>query len=388
VFVLGIFKDKRVLLHDYTPSRLPHRERELKELQRRFEAVLNEDINVKIHVYGKIGTGKTVLCNRLGEDLEREAKKAGKKLKYVNINLAYTPKPYHVMSELLEQVTGSSVAGLSPEQMLANVAKAIGKDGCKIVLALDEADTYVKEGRDPNIFYMLPRIHELHREAARKLSLIYISRSLDWMNKLDPATLDTLGRTAVVHLEKYGLPEVKDITAYRAQEAFLPGAAPEGIIDFIAHISMNYGGVRYALELLFEAGGLAEMEGAEYLKARYVRMIHVSIPKVADGAIYPGELSLHKQLLLKGVIDALQSTGDPYLSFEDTYSSYAVVCEFRDREAEEEPAVRSYINDLYSDGYLLLRKVDEETFVGMEYPFDRLAQVLEGTLREALRHPC
>ena len=133
---------------------------------------------------------------------------------------------------------------------------------------------------------------------------------------------------------------------------------------------------------------MAEMEGAEYVKAEYVRRIHVSIPKVADDAIYPGELSLHKQLLLKGVIDALQSTGDPYLSFEDAYSSYAVVCEFRDREAEEESVVRSYIDDLHSDGYLLLRKVDGETFVGMEYPFDRLAQVLEGTLREALRHPC
>ena len=105
--MLGIFKDKRVLLHDYTPSRLPHRERELKELQRHFEAVLNEDINVKIHVYGKIGTGKTVLCNRLGEDLGREAKKAGKKLKYININLAYTPKQQKItknQSELEQHI--------------------------------------------------------------------------------------------------------------------------------------------------------------------------------------------------------------------------------------------------------------------------------------------
>ena len=67
---------------------------------------------------------------------------------------------------------------------------------------------------------------------------------------------------------------------------------------------------------------MAEMEGAEYVKAEYVSRIHVSIPKVADDAIYPGELSLHKQLLLKGVIDALQSTGDPYLSFEDAHPSY------------------------------------------------------------------
>jgi len=33
----GVFKSRRVLLHDYTPSRLPHRERELKELKNYFD---------------------------------------------------------------------------------------------------------------------------------------------------------------------------------------------------------------------------------------------------------------------------------------------------------------------------------------------------------------
>ena len=37
--------------------------------------------------------------------MEEEAVKAGKKLKYVHINLAYTPKPYHVMTKLMDQVS-------------------------------------------------------------------------------------------------------------------------------------------------------------------------------------------------------------------------------------------------------------------------------------------
>jgi len=61
-----VFKNRRVLLHDYTPPRLPCRERELKELKKRFEPVLREGINVRIHVYGKVGTGKTVLYKWLG----------------------------------------------------------------------------------------------------------------------------------------------------------------------------------------------------------------------------------------------------------------------------------------------------------------------------------
>ena len=124
---LSVFKNRRVLLHDYTPTRLPHRERELNELKNYFGPVLTEDVNVKVHVYGSIGSGKTVLCRRLGRYLEEEAVKAGKKLKYVHINLAYTPKPYHVMTKLMDQVSfvESSRSGLSPEEMLAIIARKV-----------------------------------------------------------------------------------------------------------------------------------------------------------------------------------------------------------------------------------------------------------------------
>ena len=76
--------------------------------------MFSENVNVKVHIYGKIGTGKTVLCNMLGRNLEREAKEKGVKLKYVYINLAYTPKPYHVMLELMERVLGSSTTRVKP----------------------------------------------------------------------------------------------------------------------------------------------------------------------------------------------------------------------------------------------------------------------------------
>jgi cell division control protein 6 len=383
----GVFRNRGALLHDYTPPRLPHRERELADLKRRFKPVLHEDVNVKVHVYGRIGTGKTVLCNRLGEDLMREASEMGKKLKYVNINLAYTPKPYHVMSRLMQGVMGASGQGLSPEDMLAQVVEALKGEDCKLILALDEVDTYINEGRDPKIFYMLPRVHELDPGAAGRISLIYISRSLEWMGRLDAATLDTLGRTAAVQLEEYGAPEVRDITGYRAEEAFFPGAVPEEIIDFIAEISTDYGGVRYALELLLEAGSLAEGEGASAVKAEHVRNAHASIPKGTNGPIYPGMLSLHKQLLLKAIIDGLQARGDPYLNFEDVYSSYAAMCEWNMREAEDEHTIKTYLEDLSLEGYILLSVRNGEYRVGMEYPFERLAKLLEEALREALSRP-
>ena len=381
---LSVFKSRRVLLFDYTPVRLPHRERELEQLKNYFGPVLREDVNVKVHVYGSIGSGKTALCRRLGRYLEEEAAKAGKNLTYVHINLAHTPKPYHVMTKLMEQVSfvESSKSGLSPEEMLAIVARSLSKENYHLVLTLDEVDTYVGEGRDPSVFYMLPRVHELYPEAACRLSLIYVSRRLDWMAKLDKATLDTLGRVSAVHLDEYGFPQIRDIVGYRAEEAFQPGVVSEDVVDFIARTSVGYGGVRYALELLLEAGGQAEMDHAKTVKAEHVRKANALIPKGVNGAYYPGELSLHKQLLLKAVTDALGATTEPYLSLEEVYSEYRVACEEYEREAEEKPAIQAYLKDLEVNGYILLVEGTGETLIGMEFPPERLSKALKESLKQ------
>jgi len=378
---------RRALLQDYTPSVLPCRQRELGQLRNYFEPVLREDVNVKVHVYGGIGTGKTVLCRRLGRDLEGEAARLKRKLKYVHVNLAYTPRPYHVMAKLLDQVSfaESPRSGLSPEEMLALVVRGLGEEDCMLVLTLDEVDTYINERRDPSILYMLPRVHELYSDSSPRISLIYVSRSLDWVKKLDKATLDTLGRVSGVHLEEYGLPELGDIITYRAEEAFQPGVVSEDLVDFIARIAIGYGGVRYGLELLLEAGGQAELDFSRTVKAEHVRRAHGIIPKGVNGAYYPGELSLHKMLLLRGVIDALGSSGQPYLSFDDAYSAYRVSCEEHSREPDEISVVRSYLDELAADGYILLKTGDGGEFVGVEFPFDRLARALDEALKQALQ---
>ena len=381
---LSVFKSRKVLLLDYTPVKLPHRERELEQVKKYFEPVLHEDVNVKVHVYGSIGTGKTALCRRLGQYLEDKASKLGKNFKYVHINLAYTPKPYHVLNKLMEQVSfvESSKSGLSPEEMLAIVARGLSKEDYRLVLTLDEVDTYVGEGRDPSILYMLPRIHELYPEAARRLSLIYVSRSLDWLSKLEKASLDTIGRISAVHLGEYGLPEVRDIIAYRAEEAFQSGAVSESVVDFIARTSVGYGGVRYALELLLEAGGQAEMDQSRTLKAEHVRRANFLIPKGVNGAYYPEELSLHKQLLLKAITNALGARTEPYLTLDEVYSEYQVACEEYGRDCEDLSKIQAYLKDLEVVGYILLVKGSDETLVGMEFPPERLSKALKESLKQ------
>ncbi|MDW8022932.1 MAG: AAA family ATPase [Nitrososphaerota archaeon] len=383
---MGVFRNREALFHDYVPLKLPHREREFGELLGYFKPILREKLGIKVHVNGEIGTGKTVLCRRLLRALESEAAAAEVRLKCAYVNLAYAPKPYYAMADLHKQVAGAPATGLSPEQMLSNVVETIVNEDSKLLVVLDEVDTYMDEGRDARIFYLLPRAYELNEEASGRISLIYVSRSFDWLDRLDAATLDTLGRTLAVKLENYGYRQVRDITEYRAEEAFKPGAIDADVIDFIAHISMDYGGVRYALELLLGAGMIAERQGYDHVRAEEVRMANAAIPKGSNGAFYPDELSIHKQLLLKTITETLDATGQPYITFQDVYINYIETCQSYNVEPEDENTITDYIEDLKVEGYILKRGRGEKMKIAMEYPFHRLAEALNKSLKQNMGH--
>jgi cell division control protein 6 len=375
--VHSVFTDRETLLHDYVPAKLPHRERELRKLRHYFEPLIRgEAASVKVHLVGGVGAGKTLMCRKVGGIVARES---GGRVKFAYVNLAYAHRPYHAMAEIHRQVLGVPAAGLSPEEMLKGILDYLVEEDLYLVAALDEVDAYVAEGRSLKILYMLPRAYELEPKAAGRVSIIYASRSLNWLKKLDDATLDTIGRTSAIQLEAYSLEQVRDIVAYRAELAFRPGALGEDLIDFVAQISMPYGGVRYALEILLEAGTLADYEGSKSVKASHVRTAHASIPKGANGALCPEELSLHKQALLKAIYDALGAYGSAYLPIEEAYSLYKVACEQLNIESEEEEKVRAHIKDLSSEGYIMLRS----GAIAVEYPFEKISQVLENLLKKA-----
>jgi len=349
-------------------------------LERYFDPVLREGVSAKVHVYGPIGSGKTVLCKRFGSDLEARAAEAGVNLRFVRINLAYTPKPYFILTRLLDKVSfiGGPRSGISPEEMLFNVAQALREEDCTLVLALDEVDTYISEGGNSRILYMLSRIHELYPEPVTRVSLIYVSRSLGWMKRLDPATLDTLGRTSGIHLEEYTSRQMMDILMFRAEEASYPGTVSEKVIRFIIDISRGLGGLRYALELLRESGGVAASYGSSMITSEHVRLGNGRIPKGVNGAYYPSELSLHKQLFLSGVVQALQEIIDPYCTPEDVYEMYRLVCREYSREPKDKSFVPTYLRDLKIEGYIRLE--DNGSLVGTDLPLEYLEEIVEKAL--------
>jgi pyruvate-formate lyase-activating enzyme len=234
--------------------------------------------------------------------------------------------------------------------------------------------------------YMKPRLAEKAAEYALKSGGNIKFDLKAWSEPLAiAATLDTLGRTLAVKLQEYSMPQVKDIIAYRAEEAFTPGAVGEDIVDFIAYISKRYGGIRYALELLLEAGVIAERQGFSRVGVSEVRMAHAAIPKGVNGAFYPEELSVQKQVLLKSIMGKLDATSEPFVTLEDTQTNYAELCNHYSIKPEDEKTLLKYLEGLETEKYILLWKKGQEVKIGIEYPFHQLEEAINKSLEHELQ---
>ena len=85
----SVFRDETILLQEYLPHQLPHREAQLKKLELYFQSVAQSasKASQNVMITGQNGTGKTMLAKKLLlESLPRKAALYGNLVKVLLVN--------------------------------------------------------------------------------------------------------------------------------------------------------------------------------------------------------------------------------------------------------------------------------------------------------------
>ncbi len=339
-----IFENKRVLQANYSPSEIPHRGKQIEQVASILAPCLRLEKPSNLFLYGKTGTGKTLVVNHVQEQLLHRAKKTELSLRiaYINCKLKkVADTEYRILAELIK-LLGRDVpaTGLPTDQLYKIFVEIVDAEKQLLILVLDEIDQAVKKVGD-EFLYNLTRLDASLENS--QIGIVGISNDLVFIDTIDPRVRSSLSEEEIV-FPPYDALQLKDILRERAKGAFKKGVVSAGVIEKCgAYAAGEHGDARRALDLLRVAGELVERGGKKKVLLCHVDEAEEKIER--DRIIDVVETQPKQfQVTLLAIIRKSKGAGDAFFT-GDIYEKYEELCE----EVGVKPLTQRRISDIIAE---------------------------------------
>lgn len=320
-----VFRNKDTLSIRFTPENIPHREHQLKQIALIMAPVLRNEKPSNIFIYGKTGTGKTLVASNVINMLIKTAEESGSGVRIIYINCKMkrvVDTEYRLLAHLLSYF-GETVpyTGLPTNELYKKFYERLDVNKENTILVLDEIDSLIRKIGD-DILYNLTRVNQDLDKST--LTLVGISNNITFIESLDPRVKSSLSEEEII-FPPYNASELRDILTERAGAAFNTGAISPGVISKCAALAaQEHGDARKALDLLRVAGEIAERSGESVVNERHVDMAEKKLdtermmetiqsqPKQSQ-AVFMAIISLYKK-------------GEKNIQTGDVYDLYSKIC--------------------------------------------------------------
>jgi len=352
-----ILINARSLEHDFIPSDLPRREKERKTLIENLRDFFESgDPYTSWILFGDSGVGKTVLSKRVSEDLKKDFRE--------NIIVAYVNcrgpnrRVYRALTDLVRQVEKSVPSkGLSQSDLINILFELVAEKAGRAIFILDELGAlfWEQEGiKAKDLLYTISRFTERMPSVRGRAQIAVIAIVSKYDESVFYKWLDRSTRASFLRYElqlnPYNEADLFDILKYRAKLAFRPGTVLDEAIELISSFVAkgHRGNARIAIDILKDAGKLADKRNDGYLGPKHVRLIQQHFLQAFDPEAFEN-LTRHKLILLIAIVRALKSTGKSYVTRVDLETYYRITCEEYNERPRRTTQLLRYLKELEMD---------------------------------------
>ena len=317
----NIIKNRQVLTIDYVPDKLLFRTKESTAIAQSLSVILKKGRPSNLLIFGKPGTGKTAVVKNVIEHLYKKTNELDINLKVPFINAKNSNTPYKILYEIAELLGINKegkmqvyFTGLSMSEATDRILDFIRRRSIKVVIVIDEIDSLVNRKGD-DILYNFTRANE-RISSDQFISLIGISNSLTFKDKLDPRVKSSLSEEELV-FNPYTIEQLKQILIDRCKLAFYDNVIPIGVINLCAAIAgRETGDARKAIDLLRVAAEIAERSMTMKISEDHIRSAQQKIDSDTNYEILRNS-TLHTKLVILSIIKSKNgSTGEIYTVYQ------------------------------------------------------------------------
>ncbi len=316
-----IIQDREILHFTYMPDMIRHRDAEQETVTQSLLPILRQSRPSNLLVYGKPGTGKTLVVRKVISKIQTRVEKSNFPIKLIYTNTKEETTLYGLLVSMGRQLgiheKDLPTTGLAISEVFKRALNKINQDQLNTIFVIDEIDYLAQlvSKTKKDILYQLIRANE--RLSAGFLTIVGISNDLTFKEKLDPRVISSLGEEEVV-FPNYNTEQIKKILQERIDKAFVPGSVEEPALNLCAALAgSEHGDARRAIDLIRVAGEIAERRQLSRVTTNHVREASQKIDENKEEASlrsYP----LHEKLLILAIIRANgSSTGEIYASYRN-----------------------------------------------------------------------
>lgn len=321
----SLIKNRTILHHTFIPNNIPHRDLEQEKVTQSLLPILKQFRPSNILIYGKPGTGKTLVVRRVLSKIQERVEKTNFPIRLVYGNSKEETTLYGLLVDFGRQLGLSEkelpTTGLSISEVFKRLLRIINKNSLNTVFIIDEIDflAHLVSKSKNDILYQLTRSNDRIKNGS--LSLIGISNDLTFKDRLDPRVISSLGEEEIV-FTNYSVNQIHKILEDRIQLAFVEGAVEEPALNLCAAMAgREHGDARRAIDLLRVAGEIAEREQEEKVSEEHIRRASQKMEEDKETAAlqsYP----LHEKLIILAVMRAGgSSTGEIFTAYKELCKS-------------------------------------------------------------------